>query len=209
MSANLMSLAQSGGKFLKLYGDRKMMKPLPYDAEVEYLESTGTQLIDTGYSNSQCPYFSLDVQPLTTNVDDRMFGAFTDGCTVQQYMGRWRWFDSGWTLTDIPVDITRTTNITRNANGWFVDGEITRKPGYLGGGLSSGLFGVNDSGVLHACKKPIRVNQLSLFDKNSSLVADFIPIRKGNIGYMFDRVSGELFGNAGTGEFIVGPDKTI
>ena len=29
MSANLMSLAQSGGKFLKLFGDRKMMKTIP------------------------------------------------------------------------------------------------------------------------------------------------------------------------------------
>ena len=47
MSANLMSLAQSGGKFLKLFGDRKMMKQLPYDAEVECLESSGTQWIDT------------------------------------------------------------------------------------------------------------------------------------------------------------------
>ena len=40
MSANLMSLARSGGKFLKLFGDRKMMKQLPYYCEVEYLEST-------------------------------------------------------------------------------------------------------------------------------------------------------------------------
>lgn len=182
--------------------------PLPYDAEVEYLESTGTQYIDTGYSNSQCPYFSLDVQPLTTNVDATMFGAFTDGCTVQQYNGRWRWFDGGWTLTNIPVDITRTTNITRNANGWFVDGEITITPRYLNGVLSSVLFGVNLKGEKKADKRPIRVNRLSMFDKNSSLVADFIPIRKGNIGYMFDRVSGELFGNAGTGAFIIGPDKT-
>ena len=208
MSANLMSLARSGGKFLKLFGDRKMMKTLPYDAEVEYLESTGKQWIDTGYSNSQCPYFSLDIQPLKTNVDDGMFGAFNDGCTVQQYRGRWRWFDGGWTLTDIPVDITRTTNITRNANGWFVDGEITIKPNYLRGVLSSGLFGVNSRGVFYA-GGPIRVNQLSLFDKNSSLVADFIPIRKNNIGYMYDRVSGQLFGNQGTGDFIIGPDKTI
>ena len=29
MSANLMSLARSGGKFLKLFGDRKMMKTIP------------------------------------------------------------------------------------------------------------------------------------------------------------------------------------
>ena len=209
MSANLMSLARSGGKFLKLFGDRKMMKQLPYDAEVEYLESTGTQWIDTGYTKSQCPYFSLDVQPLITNVDSGMFGAYTDGYSVQQFQGRWRWFDGGWTLADIPVDITRTTNITKNANGWFVDGEITKTSSGLIGNLSLVLFGLNIKGVQTGFKYPTRVNRLSLFDKNFSLVADFIPIRKGNVGYMYDRVSRQLLGNQGTGDFVIGPDKTI
>ena len=187
----------------------KSGKPLPYDAEVEWLESTGTQWIDTGYTKSQCPYFSLDVQPLITNVDSGMFGAYTDGYSVQQYLGRWRWFDNGWTLTDIPVDITRTTNITKNANGWFVDGEITKTSSGLTGNLSLVLFGVNSNNGMNSGTKFLRVNQLSLFDKNSSLVADFIPIRKGNIGYMYDRLSRQLLGNQGTGEFIIGPDKTI
>ena len=31
MSANLMSLARSGGKFLKLFGDRKMTMPTARD----------------------------------------------------------------------------------------------------------------------------------------------------------------------------------
>ena len=184
------------------------MKLLPYDAEVEYLESTGKQWIDTGYTKSQCPYFSLDVQPLVTNVDTEMFGAYTDGHSVQQYMGRWRWFDNGWTLTDIPVDITRTTNITKNANGWFVDGEITKTSSGLQGNLSFVLFGINKDGKKKA-GRPLRVNQLSLFDKNPSLVADFIPVRVGDVGYMYDRVSGQLFGNSGTGAFVIGPDKTI
>ena len=35
---------------------------------------------------------------------------------------------------------------------------------------------------------------------------DGIPVRMGEVGYLYDRVSGTLFGNAGTGEFIVGPD---
>ena len=46
-----------------------------------------------------------------------------------------------------------------------------------------------------------------------TLVRDFIPVRVGSgssaVGYLYDRVSGELFGNAGTGEFLIGPDKTI
>lgn len=32
---------------------------------------------------------------------------------------------------------------------------------------------------------------------------DLIPVRKNGKGYMYDRISGELFG---TGDFIVGPD---
>ena len=35
---------------------------------------------------------------------------------------------------------------------------------------------------------------------------DFIPVRKGTVGYLYDRVSGKLFGNAGTGDFVLGPD---
>ena len=42
--------------------------------------------------------------------------------------------------------------------------------------------------------------------QNDVLVRDFIPVRKGQVGYMFDKVSGELFGNLGTGDFILGND---
>ena len=44
-----------------------------------------------------------------------------------------------------------------------------------------------------------------------ALERDFIPVRVGSganaVGYMYDRVSGQLFGNAGTGAFVIGPDK--
>jgi hypothetical protein len=42
--------------------------------------------------------------------------------------------------------------------------------------------------------------------KNGTIVRDFIPVRKGDVGYMYDRVSGQLFGNAGTGAFVLGSD---
>ena len=35
---------------------------------------------------------------------------------------------------------------------------------------------------------------------------NFIPVRVGQVGYMYDTVSGQLFGNDGTGDFILGPD---
>jgi hypothetical protein len=42
---------------------------------------------------------------------------------------------------------------------------------------------------------------------NNGLVRDLIPVRVGQVGYMYDKVSGQLFGNSGTGEFILGADK--
>ena len=36
---------------------------------------------------------------------------------------------------------------------------------------------------------------------------NLIPVRKDGVGYMYDTVSGQLFGNIGTGNFILGPDK--
>ena len=36
---------------------------------------------------------------------------------------------------------------------------------------------------------------------------DLIPVRVGQVGYMYDKVSGQLFGNVGTGDFGLGPDK--
>ena len=41
---------------------------------------------------------------------------------------------------------------------------------------------------------------------NGVRIYDMIAVRIGSVGYMFDRVSGELFGNIGTGSFILGPD---
>ena len=40
---------------------------------------------------------------------------------------------------------------------------------------------------------------------NNVAVRDFIPVVKSGVGYLYDKVSGTLFGNAGTGSFTVGP----
>jgi len=41
--------------------------------------------------------------------------------------------------------------------------------------------------------------------ENNLLVRDYIPVKVNEIGYMYDKVSGQLFGNTGTGTFIIGP----
>lgn len=40
------------------------------------------------------------------------------------------------------------------------------------------------------------------------LVFDAVPVRVGQTGYLYDKVSGNLLGNIGTGSFTLGPDIT-
>ena len=42
--------------------------------------------------------------------------------------------------------------------------------------------------------------------QGTQIVMDLIPVRKNGVGYMFDKISGNLYGNDGTGSFTLGPD---
>ena len=44
--------------------------------------------------------------------------------------------------------------------------------------------------------------------RETNVILDLIPVRIGNVGYMYDKVSRRLFENNGTGNFVLGPDKT-
>lgn len=51
----------------------------------------------------------------------------------------------------------------------------------------------------------LKLYHFSLFDQRG-VVLNLKPVRKDGVGYMYDTVSGQLFGNSGTGAFILGPD---
>ena len=74
---------------------------------------------------------------------------------------------------------------------------------YNGGTYTIGLFTRYDrlafgKGMIASCK----ITDTSTNQK----LRDLIPVRKNGVGYMYDRVSGQLLGNSGTGDFVLGPD---
>ena len=200
--------------------------PLPYDAEVEYLESTGTQWIDTGVTMTNDLFDSAEttitVLPNSseTNGTYNFFGDGTswyDGYTfgyTSGYYGNYRLQASnGFESTQGPVkfSITRPKTLTVNKNGFAIDSEVAS---FYGSSLkkTSGtllLFGCRRNGVFFTTTKFSGRIYLAKMVSNHVSIFDFIPVRVGDVGYMYDRVSGQLFGNSGTGEFIIGPDKTI
>ena len=193
--------------------------PLPYDAEVEYLESTGTQWIDTGYAPA------TDVVTVSAKYE---FTANYNGATVwganlptdrnwmaNQYSNSW-WFgvtsgqfssSQGAFLHDVSWNINNGT-VSGHVNSTSYSGTYS---GSVVSGYSVYLFGCNSGGSAQR----VGYSQLKLYSftlsDNGVLVRDMIPVRFTNEqnqseGAMYDRVSGALFRNAGTGSFVIGPE---
>lgn len=217
MSANLMSLARSGGKFLKLFGDRKMMKILPYDTEVEYLESTGTQWIDTGIKRNIDDEFFVDFQfPNLTQsqIHSTVYGyeiESTNRLIFRKFVnfGFYGFTPTGF-LEISNFDTARHQCLAQPGTGYVFDG-IVKSNAYKNNSANINMF-------LFACAisetEANAFGEVRIFayyqKRNGNKIIDLIPVLDREMRpAMYDRVTGKLFYNKGTGEFIVGPDKTI
>jgi hypothetical protein len=67
------------------------------------------------------------------------------------------------------------------------------------------LGGPNHAAAQLFIKQKLKMTSIK---KNGKVVRDFIPVRVGQVGCMYDKVSGTLFYNQGTGAFVLGPDVT-
>jgi hypothetical protein len=107
------------------------------------------------------------------------------------------------------IDTTPTPPIVT-----FDNTSVTYIGGYTSGqasipNLPLYIFAVNSAGIPIIAPYSVaeKIGGFKI-EKNGVLVCDFIPVRIGTEGAMYDRVSGQLFRNAGTGAFTIGPDKT-
>ena len=179
---------------------------LPYDAEIEYLESTGTQWIDTGINLQYVVSMSAEMSiSKTINTNSIVFGAYNDNSApkFQIYINaQCKWSNSNASYYSYS-GITSGASVSVNTQYTPV---VTSKAAQ-GGNATILIFARNNDG---GQKLPINGMRLyaSQITSNGILVRDFIPVRVGQTGYLYDKVSDELFGNTGTGDFVLGNDKT-
>lgn len=211
-------------------------KGLPYDAEIEYLESTGKQYIDTGILAKLTNSYKIDCEVVNLDNNRKIIcGSYIGpgdkslavefGGTSNQKPGILRgWVQQGnvsvnlWTAQALLLN----TNInvywewdpnTKKLKIEASDGQtsINNTSDILNVTLSSAtsqtfwLFKDHRTSSTNVIEYPLRIKHLKLYE-NDILVRDFIPVRKDTTGYMYDKVSGTLFGNKGSGDFILGDD---
>lgn len=180
-------------------------KVLPYDAEVEYLESTGTQWIDTGINLREVVTVSATVsisKHVTAN--SALFGAFFDNANapkLQVYVnGQNRWGNVNstyYTYDGVPTG----QNITLNSD--YTISATTKAP--QASDATIYIFMRNNNTGSNLPFDGLRLHDFVAM-RNDITLRRYIPVRVGQVGYMYDKVSGQLFGNQGTGAFVVGPD---
>ena len=181
--------------------------------KLEYIESSGTQYIDTGVSN-----FPTQSTRVTLDVDWLSGLGYYFGCSQS---GR-RWFvealqptkiysgylDEGKSA-DIATVIGRYTvdknGVDTNVNGVKILHASAGNTASISICLlacngSSGVSGIADAARIYSCK----------IYSSSGLIRQFVPCKNssGEVG-LYDEVNDVFYGNAGTGVFIAGPEVPI
>ena len=185
----------------------------PYDAEVEYLQSSGTQYIDTGVKPTNNYTFDTKVAATVSNNNCTYWGCRSSGTysssNSQCYLNS---NTSASNATNKKIRLVSTSNSsTANWNSGITPttGEMYNLTGITVVSTMNTmtypvtLFALNNIGTI-SCSS-CRIGGWTAYESGTK-VMDLISVRDNGVGYMYDKVSGTFYGNAGTGSFTYGND---
>ena len=192
-------------------------KALPYDAEIEYLGGADGTLIDTGIVGDSTIEMDI-VYSLTGHTNYAgIYGNYIDenhSCTrailtesnnTNAYVNVGQQASKSNTITGVARKVAEN-HLIANSTSITING-TTYSPTWASGTKNTTNIALYNSRVDTLPSGTIGLKIMSCKIKQSNvLVRDFIPVRVGTTGYMYDKVSKQLFGNAGTGSFILGDD---
>lgn len=191
---------------------KKGLLPSDY-TQLEYIESTGTQWIDTGIATTNnnlgfmleaMPLTSADVYPMGSRAiggNIRFFGVRSQTSTTFSY---------GWSIwTTAPASQSYVNVRTTMSLNWLNSKKVTigndsadlSTVADVANGRNITLFGINGQLLWTG-----RIYRAQISEGNE-IIANFIPVMRNSdskVG-MYDTVTGQFFTNAGTGEFIASP----
>lgn len=180
--------------------------------QVEYIQSSGTQYIDTGFKPNNNTRVVMDFQFVSAPSSDHavIFGA-RDATNVKSFCVFY--ITSGYFRSDYN---------TTNTNQWAIDSTIrytidkNKETTSLNNTTQSYsattfqcaynmyLFGLNGTGYVYFRSIGLKVYSCQIYD-NGTLIRDYVPcINADGAAGLYDMVNGAFYANAGTGSFTTG-----
>lgn len=186
--------------------------------ELEYIESTGTQYVDTGVYPNQDTSLEMEFAPtvlsktewwfgVRSSSNTNMFGFYSTGATSV-----YSTFASSGQTFSIPsisgqtVSLEKGDAITTLRYGNNVE-ELENTEGTFTSEFALVLLSANLAGsIASSTRASGRLYSCAIYD-GDSLIRDFIPcLNPSNEVGLYDTVNGQFYGNAGTGAFTDGPE---
>ena len=171
---------------------------------LEYIQSTGTQYIDTGYKANNNTRIIMDFE---YNSGDVVFGAYdtngANGFGCQYVNSKWyQYYGTSSAVTTADAAAGTRYVVDYNKNQVYVDDILVRT-------ATTNTFQGNNNIILSALQNAgsvafftsLKIYYCKIYD-NDALVRDFVPAKDewGNVG-MYERVEGKFYYNGGTGSF--------
>ena len=188
--------------------------------ELEYIESTGTQYVDTGFVPNQDTRVVATFETENCNSNWRcVFGARTTTGNAQSlgfYLSNTNVFSGFYgnsnnkSFTFSGISVSGKHTVDWNKNVVTLDGVTqTLTAQTYDSTCSLYICNVNTAGTLGAHPLQGKIYSCQIYD-NGTLVREFVPCRNpyGIVG-LYDLVNGQFYGNAGTGEFTGMPIRAL
>ena len=177
-----------------------------YDAEVEYLEHRNKQtpVIDTQVKLSSNIRFETKL--IIGSGVGWVFGFNKKGeNNLALHYGKWCWgrkeFAYGTAIPKMEIIILSTLD---EPNILKMNGSVVAPVVFSEFTSDSNFYLFSADGTGGGVRYD-RIYYFKIYD-GDLLIRDYIPVRKGNIGYMLDKVTHRLFGSINSNNFTLGPD---
>lgn len=199
-------------------GNTQVWKKLPYDAEVEYLQSSSdTQYIDTGIINDATVIVDMKMSAqgidMLNGAEANTSNRYKWGINGNGYL--YYGFRNSYASSSIKGDIDVPYIYHMEAGNCYVN-DTNNTTLISGQGTNSSysphsitLFKCySGTKFVSSSNGTMRIYYCNISKSSNNTNMQLIPVRVGQAGYMYDKVSGQLFANVGTGNFTLGPDVT-
>lgn len=189
--------------------------------QIEFIESTGTQYIDTGIVPNSTTRMVLDVAMSDLTNNNRNGWGSTGGAeaffcgTVNTKSVFFAAVGADWTNTDFETTIDNERHVFDISNGAIMLDNKSYGTGNIGNTATTGqtlyIFAlhteyVNGSIYYQGAKE--KLYSCKIYDQGV-LVRDYVPIKTEDGVYaLFDKVNNVVYANAGTGSFTGGNEET-